>query len=314
MFKRFFISLLVILLLGSVYTLFRLDASTQAIDSELYPSVVSSTYTAKEPVVLLNYASGPEVFFKNQQALTASAVSRGFDMVLNMNRNLIDPTFYEANRHILDQKPGGGFWLWKPYFIYRAMQTLPDDTLIFYSDSGVVYTKPINKIKRLLEASDMVLVKHSHPTPLSQHLKREAYEALGIADDSPELQSENIWGFFIALRNNSKTRAFIKSWLDVCLNADAITNTPMDKNNQAANFQWHQHDQSLLSVLVAKDPDGKIVIPKREMRKEYGVHNFHRHQHRSDESPLFLSLGYHRYISEVFWNNALMRAIRRWFL
>jgi hypothetical protein len=310
MLSRLFVALIILAFVGSFYTLFRLDVSIQNIDSELYPSAASNNYSSREPTVLLTYANGPKVFFKNQQAITASAVNRGFNIIMNMNRDFIDPEFYQANRHILDQSGGGGFWLWKPYFILRTMENLPDDTLIFYADSGVIFTKPINKLKQLLQTNDIVLVKHSKSTPLAKHLKKEAYTALGITETSPELNSENIWAFFIAVRNTPKTRDFIRSWLKVCQNADSLTNAPLDKDNQHKSFKWHQHDQALLSVLVAKDPAGKKIITKRDMRKEYGVHNFHRHEEQENESPQLLIAGYHPLISNYLWNNAFIKWLR----
>ena len=313
MFKRIIITILSLVFIGSIYTLFRLDASIQPTDPELYPSVSLKDYTPRPPVVLINFAGGHEVFFKNQQAQNASAVNRGFDLVFSMNRDFMDPEFYEANRYILDQKTGAGRFLWKPYFILRAMESLPDDALIFYADSGVVFTKPINKIKRLLQSADMVLVKYSKPTPLSTYLKREAYEPLGITEDSPELNSEEIWAFFIAMRNNPETREFVRNWLQLCTNPAILTHDNFDKDNQVEHFRWPLHDESVLSVLVAKNPESKIVIPKRDIRKEYGVNNFHRHAHREHESPLMLAVGYHRFISELLWNNILMRYLRRLF-
>ena len=38
----------------------------------------------------------------------------------------ISGDFYEKNQHILDQKRGAGYWLWKPYFIYKTLKKIND--------------------------------------------------------------------------------------------------------------------------------------------------------------------------------------------
>ncbi len=295
--------------------LFKIDPSTTEVNPLLIPEVLDRAYHGRPPVVLVSFADGPKVFYKNQFSLTASAADKGFDAIYNYRRGHFDPEFYGRNKHILDQPRGSGYWLWKPYFILKTMEVLPDDALVFYVDSGIILKKSLTPLLKKLEGEDydMILMGHGKPAPLRRHLKKEAY---GIFEKelTPEiLEHQNIWAFFIAVRNTPKNRAFIKKWLNACEHGEALTDSPFDPAIQAADFSGHGHDQSLLSVLVALSPQNKIIIPRDILRKEYGVHNFHRHPEEEFKSPLFIAANIPQWISTLVWNNPLMVKIRELF-
>ncbi len=295
--------------------LFKVDPSTTPVNSFLIPDVLNKTYKERPPVILISFADGPQVFYKNQFSLTSSAADKGFDAIYNYRRGHFDPDFYARNKHILEQPRGSGYWLWKPYFILKTMESSPENALIFYVDSGIVLKKSLTPLLKKFESSgcDMILMGHGKPVPLRQHLKKEAYIAFKEELTLQVLEHQNIWAFFVAVRNTAENRAFIKKWLNTCENADALTDSPFDKDIQAPDFSGHGHDQSLLSVLVALSPQNKIIIPRDILRKEYGVHNFHRHPEEEFKSPLFIAAGIPQWISTVVWNNVLMIKLRQMF-
>ncbi|MBS0185963.1 MAG: hypothetical protein JSS34_06460 [Proteobacteria bacterium] len=295
--------------------LFKIDPSTTPVNSCLIPEVLNKTYQARPPVILVSFADGPQVFYKNQFSLTASAADKGFDIIYNYRRGHFDPDFYRRNKHILTQPRGSGYWLWKPYFILKTMEASPENALIFYVDSGIILKKSLTPLLKKFENPDctMILMGHGKPVPLRQHLKKEAYAAFKEELTPEILGHQNIWAFFVAVRNTPENRAFIKKWLNVCENADALTDMPFDKTIQAPGFSGHGHDQSLLSVLVALSPQGKIIIPRDVLRRDYGVHNFHRHPEEEFKSPLFIAAGIPQWISTGVWNNPLVVYLRKMF-
>lgn len=315
-FKSILISTTIVILLSLVfilyYALLKVDVATQPIKPALVPELLDSTHKPRPLVVLVSYADGPEVFFKNQNALTWSAINRGIDVVLNYRRGQIDSQFYEKNKEILTQKVGAGFWLWKPYFILKAMETFPDDTVILYADSGVVFTDSLEKVLDvIINQNKILLVGHGKPVPLRTYLKEEARRIFGVEANEKILNSQNIWGFFMGMRNTPENRELVRKWLAMCENKDALTNDPMDPKIQEKGFEFHEWDQSLLSILVGFEPEGKVIIRRDVLRKEYGVSNFHRHKEEEDTSPLFYIAGIHRTMANALFNNPLIRWIRR---
>ena len=312
MVKKLIFCLIGLIFLTFVVVLFKLDPSTTLVNPLVIPDVRTQEYTPRPPIVLVSYADGPDVFYKNQSALSASAADKGFDIIYNYRRGHMDPHFYAKNKHILTQERGSGYWLWKPYFILKTMNELPDNAIIFYADSGVVLKKPITKILEEMKKYDMVLVGHGRPVPLSHHLKKEAYKVFKIPLSSDVLSQQNVWAFFLCIRNTKENREFVAKWLEACESADAITDVPFDPNNQIPHFSGHQNDQSLLSTFVALDPHKKLIIRRNIMRNEYGIHNFHRHPNHEFTSPLFLMAGMPQWVGTLLWNNVLMEWARKW--
>jgi hypothetical protein len=95
--------------------------------------------------LLLNYAN--HAFRKSQRMNSKTGKEIGnFDRVLSYSPRNIDRGFYQANRHILDQEKGNGYWLWKPYFILRALDKVEAGDFVFYCDSGSYFIDSIDSI------------------------------------------------------------------------------------------------------------------------------------------------------------------------
>lgn len=294
-----------------VAVLWRLDVSNSPLHIKTHPDAFHKQFQQRPPVVLVTYADGPSVFFKNQHALLASAADKGFDHIYAFKRSHIDPGFYQRHQKILSQETGAGYWLWKPYFILKVMEQLPEGSLIFYADSGIVFRDNIHKLIEKLQEVSLILVGHGTPAPLKRHLKKEAYPFFRVPLTETILNDENIWAFFIGIKNTEKNREFIKQWLAVCVQPEAIMNEPFDSKNQDPEFSYHQHDQSLLSVIAALRKEDKIVYRRHLFRKEFGITNFHRHPREEFTSPLLESAGVPRWLANVLWNNTIFQWIRK---
>lgn len=295
-------------LILTTYVLFKIDSALTPVPGHILSQTSSQN---NQYLALISYADGDEVFLQNQFSLAASASDKGFDVIYNFRKNHISEEFYNKNKEIFKNHIGAGYWLWKPYFIYKVMQELPEGAIIFYADSGVIFTKPIDRIISLLNDNDMILVGHGTAKPFLSHIKKEALEQFPDLVQKADLNSQNIWAFFMVLKNTQKNRDTILKWLNMCQVKDALTNEPFDPKLQIKSFETHQHDQSLFSLLVATETQGKLIIPRVQLRKMYGVTNFHRHAEDKLTSPLFLQAGVNSIISSIFWNNKLFQYLRK---
>lgn len=294
-----------------VWVLLKVDPACLPLTYFTAPEAFEKTYENRPLTVLVSYADGDPVFFQNQHALNASALNRGIDVMHMYRRSHMDSAFYKANKRTLTQARGSGYWLWKPYFILKTMHMYPDNTLILYADSGAVFTRPLDALFKKLKEHDRIFVGQGKSAPLKRHLKKEAQQALGIDQDEARLKGENIWAFFMALRNTPENRAFIKKWLDVCVQENLLTDVPLDPAHQDQDFEFHQHDQSLLSVVASAEPEKSLIIKKNDLRTRYGIINFHRHPHTAHTSPFLLFAGMPAWLNTVIFNNWLVQGLRR---
>jgi hypothetical protein len=280
------------------------------VDEYLIPEVATKGFIQRPNIVLVSYSDGPSVFFKNQFALVQSAADKGFDHIYSFKRSHISPDFWENNKLILEHPRGSGYWLWKPYFILKAMKEQPLGSIIFYADSSVVFKKPIGPLVKLLDQYNMIIPINGTFNPVVSQIKKEAYAAFDKPLTDDILQNPATWAFFIALKNTPENQLFIEKWLKTCGNAPAVMDQPQDKDSQMPGFDMHLHDQALLSVLVAFEPQNKLLMKRYTLRGEYGVHNFHRHDDHRYQSPLWLIAGMSKGFSVLLWNNTLITYIR----
>jgi hypothetical protein len=289
----------------------KLDPSMTKIDPTLIPEVANPSVSTRPPMVLVSYADGAEVFYQNQAALAASAADKGFDTIYNFRRNALDAKFSTKNKHILDLPRGAGYWVWKPYVILKAMEASPEGSLILYADSGVVFKKSLHKLVAHFKDYDRILVGYGTPIPLEMQLKKESYSAFSFPITQNILDAQALWGFFLGLRNTHANRQFVKMWLKACENVDAVSDSPLDPSHQNPRFDAHLHDQALLSVLAAHDPENTLIIRRNIFRNDYGVYNFHRHPHVRFLSPFMASAGFPLWMNDYIWNNPLIETFRR---
>lgn len=304
-----------ILLLSMIGGILIFDITSQPVTQISAPEAFSKEYAYHNPVVLLSYADGDNVYFKNQNALNLSTLNRGIDHLHTYRRCHMDKDFYVQHQPILTQKRGAGYWLWKPYFILKTMDMYPDNAIIMYADSGVIFSKDIELLLKDLSSHDRILVSQGKSAPLKRHLKREAQEKLAITENSPVLKGENIWGFFLVLKNTKENRDFIEKWLTLCCDGDLLTDHPFDQARQANAFEYHQHDQSLLSVVLAQQNQvfrsKTKIIPKNILRNSYGLHNVHRHPEQEWTSPWFIIGGMPSWLNGIILNNPIMQSLRK---
>ena len=63
----------------------------------------------------------------------------------------IDEDFKRKNKYILEKGRGNGYWLWKPYFLYKTLkEKLNYGDYLIYSDAAIMYVDLAQKLKLII--------------------------------------------------------------------------------------------------------------------------------------------------------------------
>ncbi|PPK85876.1 hypothetical protein CLV84_2783 [Neolewinella xylanilytica] len=197
--------------------------------------------------VLLNYAD--HHFRRAQQRNTKSARRvGGFDEVRSYCPQDIDPTFRRAHEGILNQEKGAGYWLWKPYFIVRTLNDLPDGTWLFYCDAGAHFVKPVDLLIRALHPFDQDVFPFSlHNHPELHWTRPEVFWELAPGRYDLQLTEQRIATCHL-WRNGPEAKNFAASWLEYASRPELLLD-PSEPDTIGNGFLAHRHDQSIFSVL-----------------------------------------------------------------
>ena len=198
----------------------------------------------------ITYSDNGFVEQRNFAVFMANLVGN-FDSVIAYKPEDIDKEFYELNQNILSQKKGGGFWLWKPYFIYKTLEKLNNNDFLFYADAGSFFLKNVDILIKELEISNQDIMCFELPLIESQWTKKELFINMNCEDDK-FAQTNQIMASFFLIKKNDFSMKFFFFFLDYSCDEKNITDVFDNNILQSKEFIDHRQDQSIVSLLYKK--------------------------------------------------------------
>ena len=152
---------------------------------------------------------------------------------------------------------GGGYWIWKPYIIRNRLQTMNDDEILVYYDSGCDLNITIDSTIRFKEYIDLVnkdtngFLRFELTGLLEKDWTNKATieffkQKFNIDEDRLEtfFNSSQLVGTVLIMRKNK----FVIDFFDKCL--EILNDDPNLFTDIYTNFnETHRHDQSIISLL-----------------------------------------------------------------
>ena len=166
--------------------------------------------------------------------------------------------FYAQHRDVLDQRRGGGYWLWKPYLIGRELQRLEPGDFLVYTDCGypwrpLVIRQPLWPLLQWCESENggvlpgVYVPKHG---PNIRWTKRECFVAMNC-DSEMYWRHPQIQATFSVWQKCTLAESFVAEWLQWCIRLDALADDRILTGvSEYPDFVDHRHDQSILTNLA----------------------------------------------------------------
>ena len=280
-------------------------------DLSLRPAYKQSPTSLESSLYLISYADGSEVFFRNRNILAYSALNRGVDFIYNYRRSHIEPDFIK-NNPILNEPVGAGMWLWKPYLILKTLENIPEGSLLLYADSGLLIRKPIREFidNEFSDPGKPIMLFAYDPEMYrfaGSYASGDTFYALNCHNDKCRY-GHHVWAGIVVVKNNSKSRKFIKDWLDAASDADLLTGTNLKMPNYP-EFLHHQHDEGILSVLASRDSE---LVQFVKTDKSF-IEHFYTHRRKSGNQNMslfgFTSMDLLRYERKML-NRPIIKQLR----
>lgn len=216
-------------------------------------------------VTLISYAT--KDYSMSQRMLLNSARLNGADHTIGYNRRDLERTdFYREHRNILDEKRGGGYWLWKPYFIRESLRKLPQDDILVYADAAMLFRKDMHPLLQHIQREhDMAFFYND--IRMSQYTKRDAFVATEC-DTQEYYVAPMVHANLQIYRNTPESLRFIDEVLHFCTLGRMITDDAnvYGKPN-LPDFIEHRHDQSIFSLLAHKHRKRIFADPSQFLTK-----------------------------------------------
>ena len=244
--------------------------------------------------ILINYAQN---IWYNAQKLNSSTGIKygGFSHVYQHSLDDIDPGYVEEHQHILSQQRGAGYWLWKPYIIYKNLIELRDDDVLLYCDSGARFEKSFDNYMFDLCRDDekgMILFKDTHMQ--RTYTKRDCFVYMDC--DQPEYHDNSqLIASYQLMRKTDFTMSFYAELLQWSEDERILTDIPNTSgHDNLPEFIDHRHEQSILTNMQQRDNITTVVDPSQwgDSRREPGHERliYHHRLNYAEDEPEYIQL------------------------
>ncbi len=189
---------------------------------------------------VISYATNK--FKSSQQKLNHESYKHGADLVIDYGPEHIDQQFVQKNIKILSCSRGAGLWLWKPYFILKTLNESNYGDKIMYCDSGMFPIENLNYLYDLTDEKNDIVLFQVHDKKIKDWTHNKCLSLLNC--DVKYYELEQVCGAPQLYTKTENTINFVNELLSKCEIYEAI--------NDFGDIN-HRHDQSILSVLSAKN-------------------------------------------------------------
>lgn len=199
---------------------------------------------------------GTEEYYGSINLLAKSCKNMVDGLFLTTEKD-IPKYFYEKHNKIFSQKRGFGYWLWKPFFILKALQQINDGDLLIYCDSASVVVNDLNYLFDLcLKNNGILLFENQNGCSIGKHKNKEWTKAdcfnLMNCNEEKYINGDQVDAAFQVYQKTPFNLNFIEQYLYFCENENILTDCPNITGVNQDTFIDHRHDQSVLSLLAIK--------------------------------------------------------------
>lgn len=198
---------------------------------------------------LISYSDAS--FRRAQRTQGIKALSFGFRTVRLFQESDLSDEFRAENCESLSFSRGAGYWVWKPEIIRLSIQSSSGNPTL-YLDSGIVIKINAKAFEDL--ASDGKIHVWKLVGQKIQHWTHPlVFERLTWAQKYRD--STMIYAGAILFSDNEFTTKFLNTWSQLCADPELLHPETRIETLGSPDFIWHRHDQSLLSLVVARNPE-----------------------------------------------------------
>ena len=214
----------------------------------------------KAKKVFISY--GDKNYFIQRNRIKFQAKSFNFfEDIKIYNSKKIDRNFKIKFSRVLESSKGGGYWLWKSYFVLKTFETMNDGDILLYVDSGsTLNIKGISRLKNYFELLDdsnesllMFRIKSmfdGHYLVEREWTTNEVFESLNIEENSEIRYSPQFMGGVFLAKKSNKSIKFFESFLNVIESDNNLITDFYNKKQNNTYFKQGRHDQSIMSVMA----------------------------------------------------------------
>lgn len=209
------------------------------------------------------FSYGDDKYKKAKRRIKKEAKKFGFDDVKVYGRSDISPYFLEKTKPYIDMPKGGGYWLWKSFFIKKTFHKMDDGDICIYADAGchinIHGKKRLNYYLELLKLNSSGILSFALSHTETEFTNEKVFDFFDIDKKSDVRRSSQYMSTILYMKKCQNTINIVNEYYDIAINHGDLFTDIHNDYNRAPLFKDHRHDQSIFSLLRKKHCS--IVMP-----------------------------------------------------
>ena len=165
------------------------------------------------------------------------------------------PEFWQAHGEWIKINPRGfGYWIWKPWLIYKTLESLDKNDILLYIDAGCqLNANAYNRLQEYLGMANKYYACCFELGFLDRHWCKSDTISHILGPDTHIKNPNQIMATCMFLKATQNNITFAKTWYETCTRDNYVyVNDQPNSIPNDIDFQEHRHDQAIFSLLVKK--------------------------------------------------------------
>jgi hypothetical protein len=201
------------------------------------------------------FSYGDDKYKLSKERINFEAKQFGFDKVNVYGPEDLEQDFISKTHPFISHPRGGGYWLWKPYFLKKTFDMMNDGDICVYADAGCTINP--NGLDRFEE---YLSTMKKEGTGILRFVfggckeeiftNNKVFEFFGKDEDISFIESDHLMATILIFEKNENSTAFVDKYYQITCTNPEIFSDDFNGYNPRPNYKDHRHDQSVSSCLV----------------------------------------------------------------
>lgn len=201
------------------------------------------------------FSYGDDKYKNSKIRIYQEALRMGFDDIKIYGPEDISVDFLEKTTPYISHPRGGGYWLWKAFFLKNTFDRIQDGDYVIYADAGCT----INQFGKdrlqyyfdLMDSEQTGIFRFSLASFKEEYYTtNKVFEFFGKDNDVDFMGSDHLMATVMIFKKCDNSTEFINRYYDIALNHPEIFSDDFNNYKKRQNFKDHRHDQSVSSCLA----------------------------------------------------------------
>jgi hypothetical protein len=181
----------------------------------------------------------------------------GFHETNVYSREYLPEEFLKKTFPYINHERGGGYWLWKSFFLKETFDKMNFGDFCVYADAGCTINpngkERFEYYKKLLSENDYgILSFRMDGLDEESYTTEEIFKNFGVEENSDIRKSGQIMATILVMCKTKNSQKLVDDYYKLAVTRPNLFSDDFNYSNNCQMFVDNRHDQSILSVMRKK--------------------------------------------------------------